>query len=141
MPACTSLCRTLLAVSLPSGGTYTLLLWLPTPKQICIGRLGYQQFRSGYYTYTGSAKRGLVARLHRHLHGATTRHWHIDYLRPHLHILDWQVYAWETQPECDLNRQLAQYGRVLVSHFGSSDCSCSSHLLYYPGRRRPPWRL
>ncbi len=139
--ACTPLCRTLAAQPLPSGGTYTLLLWAPTLLYLRIGALGHWHFPRGYYTYTGSAKRYLVARLHRHLHGATTRHWHIDYLRPYVRVLAWHVYPGETQPECLLNRQLARHGQVVVPGFGSSDCACASHLLYYPGRRRPHWRL
>jgi sugar fermentation stimulation protein A len=141
VPACSRLCRALRAASLPPGGTYTILLWLPTARSITIGRLGYQHFPRGYYTYTGSARRGLVARLHRHLHGAMTRHWHIDYLRPHVWVLDWRVYPGDSQPECHLNSQLARHGCVVVPRFGASDCACLSHLLHYPGQRRPPWRV
>lgn len=141
MQGCTSLCGTLRSAPLPPGGTYTLLLWLAAPTHLCVGGLGKQCFPRGYYTYTGSAKRSLVARLHRHLHGATTRHWHIDYLRPYVRVLDWQFYAGDSQPECCLNRRLALYGQVLVPRFGSSDCACASHLLYYPGRCRPDWQV
>ena len=98
-------------------------------------------FPRGYYTYTGSAKRGLKARLHRHLHGASTRHWHLDYLRPHVRVLAWAAYVGDSQPECQLNQQLARLGQVVVPKFGASDCSCASHLLYYPGTRRPQWRV
>ncbi|GIX47277.1 MAG: hypothetical protein KatS3mg131_1488 [Candidatus Tectimicrobiota bacterium] len=141
MHACTQLCRALDAAPLPPGGTYTLLLWLPVPQRLHIGALGECAFPRGYYTYTGRARRALRARLHRHLHGAATRHWHLDYLRPHVRVLAWQVYAGDTWPECLLNRQLACHGRPVVRGFGASDCACASHLLYYPGRRRPPWRL
>ena len=141
MSACTNLCRTVKAAVLPAGGTYTVLLWLAAPCQLTIGRLGTRTFPRGYFTYTGSAKRGLAARLHRHLHGAVTRHWHLDYFRPAARVLDWQVYAWGQQPECQLNQQLARYGRVVMPKFGASDCACASHLLYYPAGQRPPWRL
>ena len=141
MNACTKLCRTVKEASLPPGGTYTVLLWLPVSCQLVIGRLGCRVFPRGYYTYTGSAKRGLVARLHRHLHGATTRHWHLDYLRPHVRVLAWAAYPGASQPECQLNQQLARLGQVVVPKFGASDCSCASHLLYYPGTRRPQWRV
>jgi sugar fermentation stimulation protein A len=141
MRACTPLCRTVQTASLPPGGTYTLLLWLPAVCQLVIGRLGCQVFPRGYYTYTGSAKRGLVARLHRHLHGATTRHWHLDYLRPHVRVLAWVAYAGASQPECRLNQQLAPLGQVVMPKFGASDCACASHLLYYAGPRRPQWHV
>ena len=102
---CTSLCHRLAAQPLPPGGTYTLLLWAPTHLCLRIGALGLQSFPRGYYTYTGSAKRHLAARLHRHVHGTSTRHWHIDYLRPYVRVLAWHVYAGETQPECLLNHR------------------------------------
>jgi Uri superfamily endonuclease len=147
MSACTKLCRTVkpldrhasAASLLPPGGTYTVLLWLPAAAVITIGRLGDHTFPRGYYTYTGSAKRGLAARLHRHLHGATTRHWHVDYLRPYTRVLAWQAYPEAVQPECELARRLLAEGQVVVPKFGASDCSCASHLVYYPGRRRPSW--
>jgi Uri superfamily endonuclease len=141
MNACTKLCRTVKTAPLPLGGTYTLLLWLPVSCQLAIGRLGCHAFPRGYYTYTGSARRGLAARVHRHVHGTAIRHWHMDYLRPNVRVLAWQVYAGDSQPECLLNQQLAHYGQVVVPKFGASDCACASHLLYYPGQRRPPWRV
>lgn len=117
-----------------------MLLWLPATCRLCIGRLGLITFPRGYYTYTGSAKRGLAARLHRHLHGAVTRHWHIDYFRPSTRVLAWQAYAWGSQPECQLNQWLASRGCVVAPKFGASDCSCPSHLLFFAGPRRPIWR-
>jgi Uri superfamily endonuclease len=93
MQGCSALCNALLTSNLPYGGTYTLLLWLSDNQRLRIGRLGYFAFPRGYYTYTGSAKRGLTSRLHRHIHGAATQHWHIDYLRPYVRVLDWQPYA------------------------------------------------
>jgi Uri superfamily endonuclease len=148
MSACTKLCQTVkpldghgAAVCLPPGGTYTILLWLPVASQITIGRLGDYTVPRGYYTYTGSAKRALAARLHRHLHGAATRHWHLDYLRPYTRVLAWQAYPDTTRPECDLARRLLACGRVVVPKFGASDCSCASHLVYYSGPRRPPWYI
>lgn len=141
LASCNDLCRRLLASELPASGTYTVLLWLPAPRWIMVGRLGKQRFPRGYYTYTGSARRGVRARLHRHLHGAATRHWHIDYLRPHTQVVGWQVYADDSQPECRLNAYLARHGRVVVPKFGASDCLCASHLLYYPGPGPPPWQV
>ena len=141
MPSCSRLCQILETSSMPSKGTYTLLLWLAIPRCIRVGRLGVFEFPKGYYTYTGSAKRGLKARLHRHLHGAETKHWHIDYLRPYVRVLGWQCYAQNTLPECRLNGLLAEWGKVIVARFGSSDCRCPSHLLHYASARRPPWRI
>lgn len=138
---CSSLCNALLASNVPPGGTYTLLLWLAGSQCLRIGRLGCFVFPRGYYTYTGSAKRGLASRLHRHIHGAPTQHWHIDYLRPYVRVLDWQTYATGVQPECQLNQSLLAAGQVIVPRFGSSDCRCSSHLLHFKRARRPRWQL
>jgi Uri superfamily endonuclease len=134
MNACTNLCQTLKDTALPLAGTYIVLLGLSEPQCLVIGRRGAGFFFPGYYTYTGSAKRGLAARLHRHLHGATTRHWHLDYFRPYAQVLAWQAYGGDSQPECQLNHRLAQWGQVPMTKFGASDCSCSAHLLYYPRR-------
>jgi Uri superfamily endonuclease len=104
---------------------------LSEPQRLAIGRRGEIIFPSGYYTYTGSAKRRLAARLHRHVHGATTRYWHLDYFRPYAQVLGWQAYGGDSQPECQLNQYLAQWGQVVMAKFGASDCSCPAHLLYY----------
>ena len=134
MNICTPLCRSLERAPLPRGGTYIVLLWVPAAQQLTIGRLGRQRFQRGYYTYTGSAKTNLPARLHRHLHGATTRHWHLDYLRPHARVMAWYAFAGGSQPECLLSQQLVPWGTVVMPQFGASDCACITHLLYYPRR-------
>jgi sugar fermentation stimulation protein A len=136
MNTCTPICRSLETTALPRGGTYLVLLWLHAARSLVIGRLGQQRFPRGYYIYTGSAKSSLRARLHRHLHGASTRHWHLDYLRPALRVVGWCAFAGETQPECTLLQQLLPWGEVVMPKFGASDCSCTTHLLYYPRRSR-----
>ena len=134
MKPCTTLCRTLETIPPRQGGTYIVILWLPARHHLTIGRLGQVELSKGYYSYAGSAKRGLVARLHRHLHGATTRHWHLDYLRPYARVLAWRAYADDNQPECQLAQTLLPLGQALIPRFGASDCSCPAHLLYYPRR-------
>ena len=134
MNTCTTLCGTLETLPPTQGGTYIVVLWLPTRCQLRIGRLGAADWPRGYYTYVGSAKRGLAARLHRHVHGTTTRHWHLDYFRPYARVLAWRAYADNSQPECHLAQQLSPCGAVILPRFGSSDCSCPTHLLYYPRR-------
>ncbi len=134
MKPCTTLCRTLKTLPSRQGGTYIVILWLPARRHLMIGRFGQVELPRGYYSYVGSAKRGLTARLHRHLHGATTRHWHLDYLRPHARVLAWRAYADASQPECQLAQALIPLGQTLIPRFGASDCSCPAHLLYYPRR-------
>ncbi len=138
MNPCTTLCRTLNAIPAAQGGTYVVVLWLRNVCEVTIGRLGGQldpvRFPRGYYTYVGSAKGGLATRLHRHVHGASTRHWHIDYLRPQARVLAWFAFAGLLYPECALARALLPWGDVVCPRFGASDCSCPAHLLYYPHR-------
>ncbi len=135
MTPCTALCQTL-NQTLPAfrGGTYIVVLWLHTTRETTVGRLGHLRFPRGYYCYVGSAKGGLAARLHRHIHGATTRHWHLDYLRPQARVLAWRAFADNHYPECVLAQDLRRLGDVICHRFGASDCSCPTHLLYYPHR-------
>jgi Uri superfamily endonuclease len=134
MNPCTNLCRTLNAIPSAQGGTYLVVLWLRTLCEATIGRLGIIRFPRGYYTYGGSAKGGLTHRLHRHVHGASTRHWHLDYLRPQAHVLAWCAFAGNHYPECALAHTLLAWGDVVCPRFGASDCSCPTHLVYYPHR-------
>jgi Uri superfamily endonuclease len=134
MNPCTTLCQTLNAIPPTQGGTYIVVLWLRATCEAIIGRIGPIRFPRGYYIYTGSAKGGLTARLHRHVHGALTRHWHLDYLRPHVRILAWSAFADPHYPECHLAQTLLPWGHVVCQHFGASDCSCPSHLVYYSHR-------
>lgn len=135
MNPCTALCRTLnQSLSVARGGTYIVVLWLNATCELTIGRLGPIRFPRGYYIYVGSAKRGLAARLHRHIHGAATRHWHLDYLRPHARALAWCAFADDHYPECGLARDLLALSQEVGIRFGASDCSCPTHLLYYPHR-------
>jgi len=134
MNLCTNVCRTLNAIPSAQGGTYIVVLWLHTTCEATIGRLGTIRFPRGYYTYTGSAKGGLPARLHRHVHGASTRHWHLDYLRPQGSVLAWCAFAGNHYPECRLAQTLLPWGDVVCQRFGASDCSCLAHLVYYSHR-------
>ena len=47
--------------------TYQLLIRLPAAAAVEVGKLGRFHFAAGCYCYTGSARRGMAARLARHL--------------------------------------------------------------------------
>jgi len=119
--------------------TYQLEIEVGRPLRIAIGRLGEFDFPAGRYVYTGSARRGLDARVRRHLSGARRLHWHIDYLlaMPGVRITDVST---TDQPECTANQRTS--GTIVVQGFGSSDCTsdCGSHLKLVarqrPGRSR-----
>ena len=119
--------------------TYQLAIDIPRAVRVKIGRLGPLEFPAGCYLYTGSALRGLEARVRRHLSRTKRLHWHIDYLLDTPGVQITGVSTFEA-PECAVNRRTA--GAIVVEGFGSSDCAsgCGSHLkLVERGavRRRP----
>jgi Uri superfamily endonuclease len=61
-------------------GCYSLIIALKREITIRVGKLGTAVFPSGTYVYTGSAMKGLGARLKRHRAKTKKSHWHIDYL-------------------------------------------------------------
>lgn len=114
-----------------AGGTYTLLVDVPTPIAVEVGALGERRIPAGAYAYTGSALgTGGFSRVDRHRRVARgdhdVRHWHIDYLLGH--------------PETDLVRVVRSVGVDVecavadrlppgpIDGFGASDCDCRSHL-------------
>lgn len=109
--------------------TYQLLIEVSRPITVTVGRLGRFRFPAGRYVYTGSARRGLEARIRRHLAHRKNKHWHIDYLLAHPGTRVVEVHRF-TQPECEKNRQVG--GEIMVPGFGASDCKmrCGSHLRY-----------
>jgi Uri superfamily endonuclease len=117
------------------AGTYALILELPDPATIGVGRLGCFRFLAGWYAYVGSARGpgGLAARISRHLRAPKLAHWHVDYLRAAARPVEiW--YAVETQKrECAWARALANLPDALipVPRFGASDCRCPAHLIYW----------
>ncbi len=113
-----------------SGPTsYQLLIEVTLPVRCVVGSLGTVDFPAGRYVYTGSAKRGLEARIARHLRSAKALRWHIDYLLGAPGVTVAAVVR-SRREECRLNQ--ASPGRVLVPRFGASDCraGCGAHLKY-----------
>jgi Uri superfamily endonuclease len=131
-------------------GTYALLLKLDKQERITVGKLGTFDFTEGYYLYVGSAlgPGGLRARLARHQRGSKSPsksnssqtgkklHWHIDYLLQRARLIEvWSV-ASEERLECqwgEVTRALSG-AQVPVRGFGSSDCRCPAHLIYFSVR-------
>lgn len=116
------------------NATYQLLIVVYEAVRVRIGRLGEFVFAPGYYVYTGSARRGMAARLNRHLTKHKRQRWHIDYLlaNPHVTVVDVQVLD---QPECAANQSVT--GSIPAPGFGASDChsGCGAHLIYLSGER------
>ncbi|MEM2856576.1 MAG: GIY-YIG nuclease family protein [Candidatus Nitrosocaldaceae archaeon] len=109
--------------------TYLLIIKINDEHRIKIGSLGSIYFRKGYYLYIGSAKRGLMNRIDRHLKSSKRLHWHIDYLTTSYRPI--KVFLSEID-ECTIASMLnANY----INRFGSSDCKCNSHLFYFRSLR------
>lgn len=115
-------------------GTYLLVLYLPNWHDIDVGSLGTLTFERGYYLYIGSAfgPGGLDARIRRHLRRVKKHRWHIDYLSAEASIIETWFSNQSVKHECRWAKILegvSDLGMPVIG-FGSSDCSCASHLFY-----------
>lgn len=115
------------------------MFYLSKEVVLRVGALGIFCFPAGRYVYTGSALRGLRARVRRHLSREKRLRWHIDYLLPHAQVEEIRLFPTRERIECDWNRQLLALpnARVVARGFGSSDCRCPTHLVYLAGEERP----
>ncbi|MFH2129978.1 MAG: GIY-YIG nuclease family protein [bacterium] len=115
-------------------GTYALILAVPAPFSVAVGRLGLFCGEAGWYIYCGSAfgPGGLRARTAHHGRHSLRPHWHIDYLKPVAGISEIWYTTDPVRREHDWVKVLCSDQRVSLpcSGFGSSDCTCRSHLLY-----------
>jgi Uri superfamily endonuclease len=117
----------------PDSGVYLLKLKLEENKNIKIGALGEKEFPAGYFFYAGTAQKNLQPRIKRHYSKDKKLHWHIDYLLNEAELIDDYVFELPRAGECFLTEFMKSKGaEVLIDGFGASDCSCSSHLLYFP---------
>ncbi len=110
-------------------GSYILLIHLPAPIRLCVGRLGDQLFEAGHYCYVGSALNGLESRIQRHLRSEKKIHWHIDYLLRKSDITGIYILESSKRTECTIASVFSKKMKS-VSGFGCSDCNCSSHLFH-----------
>lgn len=108
---------------------------LDEPRPVTVGARGTFELDAGYYLYAGGALNGLRGRLRRHRRtGDKKLYWHIDYLRAETNLVEiW----WTISPvrlECDWIVTLRESldAAEPITRFGSGDCNCSSHLIYFP---------
>jgi sugar fermentation stimulation protein A len=113
------------------GGAYLLLLKLDKSRSVSTGSLGEIEFPSGHYCYVGSARRNLKSRMARHLRRRKNFHWHIDYLREHCEVKVCIPVRSAEDLECSLASAVGDIAENSVHGFGSSDCSCGSHLFRF----------
>jgi sugar fermentation stimulation protein A len=109
-------------------GGYLLILRLIEKKTIVVGRRGGLVFLPGYYIYVGSAMAHLTARLERHRRLRKKHHWQVDYLRAEAEFQAVLPIRSSVSLECALARELRKIADWPVPGFGSSDCSCPTHL-------------
>ena len=118
-------------------GTYTLVVERTASDAIAVGALGERTFPAGWYAYVGSAfGPGGFSRVDRHRRVASgdhdARHWHVDYLLGDPATeLDDVVKTPDVDGECEIANRI---DGEAVTDFGSSDCDCSSHLVYRADR-------
>ncbi len=117
-------------------GVYHLVLRLAKPTVLRVGRVGRFAFPDGYYVYTGSAMNGLEQRLARHRRQRKKVRWHIDYLLRRAELIEVVPIATRRKMECARNRRILSLpgAEVVAPRFGSSDCRCSTHLVYFRSR-------
>lgn len=108
-------------------GVYLAFFKLEEQKRIEVGALGEISFAPGIYIYSGSAMNNVEKRLERHFSSTENKHWHIDYLSEDAEPLDYFILPEKSDYECVLASLVSEIGGPVES-FGSSDCSCRSHL-------------
>jgi Uri superfamily endonuclease len=118
-------------------GTYILVLCLPNLTCVQVGKLGDLKFLAGFYLYIGSAlgRGGVSGRLKHHWDPGAVLHWHIDYLLREACLVEIWYQEGETRQEHRWADLIHEQGGLSTAGFGSSDCSCASHLFYF--KRRP----
>jgi Uri superfamily endonuclease len=112
-----------------------LILHLPCPATVDVGRLGRFQLPDGWYVYVGSARGpgGLAARVSRHRRSSKPLHWHVDYLRVHAHpVAVWYAIG-DGKRECAWAEILSRLpdASIPAPRFGASDCRCLAHLIHF----------
>ncbi len=112
-------------------GAYILLLELPRPDTVEVGALGPVELRAACYAYVGSAMGGIARRVRRYARPVARSRWHIDYLLPYEHSIALLTAESSERIECEIASNLAE-SLPSIPRFGSSDCSCASHLFIAP---------
>ena len=121
-------------------GTYILIIFFQEDTKISVSSLGTIPFKKGYYFYVGSAMGNtgsatLINRVKRHVLPPEKKkiHWHIDHLlKNEKSLLIRIILIPSTQYlECIIVQELLSVSDNYIENFGSSDCNCKSHLLYF----------
>jgi len=109
-------------------GSYILVFSLREDRTIEIGKKGTISFEKGFYLYVGSGKKNLQARLNRHMRKSKKIFWHVDYLTRVCTPVATLPVRTADDIECKIAESLRELFGEGLNAFGSSDCSCRSHL-------------
>jgi Uri superfamily endonuclease len=110
-------------------GTYCIVFRLNSFSFTTRGRKRFS-LKEGLYVYVGSAfgTGGLRGRILRHLRKDKPKHWHFDFITTHPSFEPLEVWLFEEQKvECKVASLIGETAEP-VNGFGSTDCSCPSHL-------------
>lgn len=120
-------------------GTYALVFNCSTSFQAVVGKLGPVYLSSGYWIYVGSAfgLGGLRSRLSHHLKPSHRPHWHLDYIKSTLRLVEIWTTTDTIKREHDWAAIVSTFNGASrpIEGFGATDCTCRSHLIHLP--RRP----
>jgi sugar fermentation stimulation protein A len=114
-------------------GSYLIVLQKKRAGSCRIGKLGKIRFEKGYYIYVGSGRANLSKRIERHRRLKKKKHWHIDYLRESSEWVAALPIRTADDLECSIAGRLRKLADDDIPGFGSSDCSCPSHLYRMDG--------
>jgi Uri superfamily endonuclease len=120
-------------VSAPTGH-YLLMLRVPAALTARIGARPAVPFAAGWHVYAGSAlgSGGLPARLGRHQRAEKRPYWHIDWLLAAAELAAIWARPGATGRECGwVTALVALGGRRQPPGFGSGDCRCPGHLVWF----------
>ena len=110
--------------------TYVLFIDVFRDFSFFAGRLKDLYFKKGFYCYIGRARRGLGARVKRHLGKTKNIFWHIDYLLSSEYARVSEIRISIEDQECQTAKTLIKAGYDFIKKFGCSDCNCKSHLFF-----------
>jgi sugar fermentation stimulation protein A len=114
-------------------GSYLLILSLKRIRKINVGKLGEVHFRKGFYIYVGSAMANLSKRMERHRQLRKQHRWHIDELRAVAQFHSVLAIRSSDRLECEIAEAVSEVAEWSVPRFGSTDCSCDTHLFGMSG--------
>jgi len=116
---------------LEEKGTYLLIIKSNKNSKIKVGKLGFKNFKKGFYIYIGSAKHGFRKRILRYFKNNIKKRWHIDYLINNKYFKLVSIILINDFIECKIANYLINKKINFINKFGSSDCNCLSHLFYF----------